>query len=202
MVRSLAVFADMSSLGTIMHSSTAPVPANANAIAMQVHLLNKPQDAVCEMLEGLVASVPHLQRLDGFPEVRWQRCRAALVKNTEPVPTTGAISTCPWSHVAAGQGRHGRQCKGLTGQSCHHIRCALLQPTKPCPGSVVRLCSGLKDVCCVQVVGLGMSRHMLAMSGMACSQRLWRATFLRLHPQRLSRLPSWQSLGQPAFCSS
>ena len=36
----------------------------------QVYLLNEPEDAVTEMLDGLVASVPHLQRLDGFPEAR------------------------------------------------------------------------------------------------------------------------------------
>jgi len=37
-------------------------------VTLQVYLLNKPEDAVLEMLDGLVASVPHLQRLDGFPE--------------------------------------------------------------------------------------------------------------------------------------
>lgn len=33
-------------------------------------LLNDPRDAVTEMLQGLVSSVGHLNRLDGFPEVR------------------------------------------------------------------------------------------------------------------------------------
>lgn len=37
-------------------------------MTLQVYLLNTPEDAVLEMLDGLVASVPHLQRLDGFPE--------------------------------------------------------------------------------------------------------------------------------------
>ncbi len=32
-------------------------------------LLNDASAAVTEMLEGLVASVPHLNRLEGFPEV-------------------------------------------------------------------------------------------------------------------------------------
>ena len=59
-------------LNSHMHTSNAAI---ASASAMQVHLLNKPQDAVCEMLEGLVASVPHLQRLDGFPEAR---CEASI----------------------------------------------------------------------------------------------------------------------------
>lgn len=31
--------------------------------------INKPKDFVVESIEGLVASVPHLQRLDGFPQV-------------------------------------------------------------------------------------------------------------------------------------
>jgi hypothetical protein len=33
-------------------------------------LLNDPRNAVTEMLQGLVSSVGHLNRLDGFPEVR------------------------------------------------------------------------------------------------------------------------------------
>lgn len=32
--------------------------------------VNDPKDAVIEMLEGMVATIPHLKRLDGFPEVR------------------------------------------------------------------------------------------------------------------------------------
>ena len=31
---------------------------------------NNTEDVVLEALEGLVASVPHLNRLDGFPEVK------------------------------------------------------------------------------------------------------------------------------------
>lgn len=34
-----------------------------------MELLNAPRHAVSEMLEGLVSSVDHLNRLDGFPEV-------------------------------------------------------------------------------------------------------------------------------------
>jgi len=45
----------------------------------QVYLLNKPEDAVTEMLDGLIASVPHLQRLDGFPEARLAWSEHALL---------------------------------------------------------------------------------------------------------------------------
>jgi len=31
--------------------------------------INKPSDFVVESIEGAVASVPHLKRLDGFPQV-------------------------------------------------------------------------------------------------------------------------------------
>ena len=31
--------------------------------------INKPNDFVVESIEGTVASVPHLKRLDGFPQV-------------------------------------------------------------------------------------------------------------------------------------
>ena len=37
---------------------------------MSKKLINTPDDAVAEMLEGLVASHDHLRRLDGFPHVR------------------------------------------------------------------------------------------------------------------------------------
>ena len=33
-------------------------------------LLNRPEDVVLESLEGLVATVPHLQRLDGYPAIK------------------------------------------------------------------------------------------------------------------------------------
>lgn len=36
---------------------------------MGKELLNEPDKVVHELLEGLVASVEHLNRLDGFPEV-------------------------------------------------------------------------------------------------------------------------------------
>jgi hypothetical protein len=36
---------------------------------MSRKLINKPEDVVVEELEGLVASVPHLAYLDGFPQV-------------------------------------------------------------------------------------------------------------------------------------
>lgn len=36
---------------------------------MSKKLLNSPQAAVNDMLEGLVQTVPHLRRLDGFPDV-------------------------------------------------------------------------------------------------------------------------------------
>ena len=32
-------------------------------------LINKPDDFVLESIEGAVASIPHLRRLDGFPQV-------------------------------------------------------------------------------------------------------------------------------------
>ena len=51
------------------HLFTGTLVSHSQACAtLQVYLLNKPEDAVLEMLDGLVASVPHLQRLDGFPE--------------------------------------------------------------------------------------------------------------------------------------
>ena len=37
---------------------------------MVSYFINRPNDFVLEAIEGAVASVPHLQRLDGFPEVK------------------------------------------------------------------------------------------------------------------------------------
>ena len=36
---------------------------------MSSYFINEPSDFVLESIEGAVASVPYLQRLDGFPEV-------------------------------------------------------------------------------------------------------------------------------------
>lgn len=36
---------------------------------MANRFFNKAEDVVTECIEGLVASYPHLQRLDGFPQV-------------------------------------------------------------------------------------------------------------------------------------
>lgn len=36
---------------------------------MVSYFINRPNDFVLEAIEGAVASVPYLQRLDGFPEV-------------------------------------------------------------------------------------------------------------------------------------
>ena len=33
------------------------------------YFINRPNDSVLESIEGAVASVPYLRRLDGFPEV-------------------------------------------------------------------------------------------------------------------------------------
>ena len=40
--------------------------------------LNKAQDAVLEAIDGLVCSVAHLERLDGFPQVLPPRCASGL----------------------------------------------------------------------------------------------------------------------------
>ena len=45
---------------------------------MPTKLLNEPKDAVEDMLDGLVASVSHLNRLDGFPEVHRELVDALL----------------------------------------------------------------------------------------------------------------------------
>jgi hypothetical protein len=42
----------------------------------EAKLINKPEDVVCEMLEGLVAKHSHLSLLDGFEKVR--RCHCVL----------------------------------------------------------------------------------------------------------------------------
>ena len=36
---------------------------------MASYFINRPDDFVLESIEGAVASVPYLRRLDGFPEV-------------------------------------------------------------------------------------------------------------------------------------
>ena len=43
---------------------------STEADAPMIHFHNRAEDVVLDAVEGLVASVPHLQRLDGFPEVK------------------------------------------------------------------------------------------------------------------------------------
>ena len=62
---------------TSFAGSVGQVPTRVRARLLEaMALLNDAGAAVTEMLEGLVAAVPHLNRLDGFPEVKlWQFTR-------------------------------------------------------------------------------------------------------------------------------
>ncbi len=75
----------------------------------QVYLLNEPEDAVTEMLDGIVASVPHLRRLDGFPEAgpAWSE-HTCLVLVLLPVTMGKAYRQA--GKLGTGQGGRGQLC--------------------------------------------------------------------------------------------
>lgn len=53
------------------HARIASIASVCYCVALPtMKLLNDPRNAVTEMLQGLVSSAGHLNRLDGFPEVR------------------------------------------------------------------------------------------------------------------------------------
>jgi hypothetical protein len=62
------------------------------------HFHNKAEDVVLEAVEGLVASVPHLQRLDGFPKVKVivdgsaDRSKVAVISGARS-PSTAQLHT-------------------------------------------------------------------------------------------------------------